>query len=545
MFWRKSSRSPQPRTTQCETQKQRKETQEPTAPMEQWEILQTLDGAGHFQCRHQLFAELAKASKLPVALEVSEDCCPATRHQGDLQFYTPEMLEARRALRSNPNVLAALDGMWNTVPKKLHYLVDRAIYFEVYTKLYEQLVPDQSAAAIACSLAQDWEHDRQGSQVLSREMFFDSMFDLTDMWCASVSEEEYTCFIKCCTTVCAKRDTEAVADPVGNGEPEESVPRPSGLLDAWRASQNQMIGLGASPERGACQGDDRGSPRGDTEWREISTAPPKSKAQSPTSRRAGCPRRKTLPLPALPLSPKPHTAHLQAVAAELDRAASPRLPELGLSDRPRGDPTATSLVQDFSPPLSPTSALQLAVHADPEPPPLDRPPKLRPLPLVPVPCAILSPSGCTRPPPSPSHALSPPCNTSGTTPASSRSSSSSRAVKQPSPRTPVPEPVAGRLRASSHARRSLDEMLSPDGRFSPGRTPPDLCRDDPLGLFIAGTPRTKPTSILQKVSYETTRGEVRAGCEGKQATHIIQPAALSRGVRALKARPGALHWCQS
>lgn len=154
-----------------------------------------------FQARHGGMVDLVKANKLHVATEVTGDCCPHLRYQGDMAFYTPMKLEERQALRSNAAVLGALQEMWDLLPKKLRFLIDKPIYFQVYMKLYQEFVPSQSSSQIMAALQQDWEQDRKGSHVLSMEAFFDSMFALTDLWCPTVSAEDYVAFVHRCISV--------------------------------------------------------------------------------------------------------------------------------------------------------------------------------------------------------------------------------------------------------------------------------------------------------------------------------------------------------
>eukprot|EP00667_Euglena_gracilis_P006814 EG_transcript_6872 len=465
MLWRKITRAPRPK---CPAEPlQTPDPAESSSPDDSSEELSPGDDdEGYFQRRHQLFAELAKASKLPVALEVAEGRVPASRHQGDLQFYTPEMLGARQALRSNPNVLAALHGMWRVVPKKLHFLVDRAIYFEVYAKLYRQLVPNRPAGAISCSLAQDWEHDRQGSQVLSMEMFFDSMFDLTDMWCDTVTEEEYVHFIECCTAVLLQPDSPPAGKALAQGRrgPEGGRP-PPGLLDAWRN-------------------------------RRLRDPPP----------------------PALePLSG-------DAVEEEEEGEEGEGTPTVeagaGLEggDGAVGNPVVPLLLQDFSPPMSPTLSSQRSVRTD-----IDRPPRLRP------------PSSSRRST-EPSPVLSPKSRSRPTL-GSRRTRSLPQDIN-----TAAPSPV-GRL----SGKPCVPALGSPAPGLPPNVAGPKLCLGglslpsrppaDPWGpavLCLGGTPRVPPVGPEGPARRDLNR-----------LSRIRQPDPFLTGFgQALKIHPKAAQWRQ-
>ena len=86
---------------------------------------------------------MVKARKLPVAIEVPTNIVrpPELRCQGNLAHYSPNSLHARFALRKHPQVLKALQEMWDKMPKQMNYLVDWHIYFWFAKKLAKELVP--------------------------------------------------------------------------------------------------------------------------------------------------------------------------------------------------------------------------------------------------------------------------------------------------------------------------------------------------------------------------------------------------------------------
>lgn len=72
--------------------------------------------------------------------------------------------------------------------------VARSEYDSVQSKLCRLLRPSITTAELQRILDEDWAHDTKGSSELSRSQLFDSLFELCDVWCPGVEEEQYKAF---------------------------------------------------------------------------------------------------------------------------------------------------------------------------------------------------------------------------------------------------------------------------------------------------------------------------------------------------------------
>ena len=48
---------------------------------------------------------------------------------------------------------------------------------------------------------QDWDIDRQGADVLGMDLFFEAVYHMVDIWCTTISVEDYVAFINRCSHV--------------------------------------------------------------------------------------------------------------------------------------------------------------------------------------------------------------------------------------------------------------------------------------------------------------------------------------------------------
>lgn len=127
--------------------------------------------------------------------------------QGNADLATEEMMDARHALRSEPQVVEVLEAFWNvelknaalghTVDSADHgaVLVSRAGFFALYERAYRVLLEEWDPSDAAESIAEDWAHDAGGAPGLRREAFEDSLFELADVWTEGLSALEYATFL--------------------------------------------------------------------------------------------------------------------------------------------------------------------------------------------------------------------------------------------------------------------------------------------------------------------------------------------------------------
>ena len=152
----------------------------------------------------------------------AEDDEKAAWQQGDASMYTKDKIQQRAALRRHPAVLEVLQDFWGVVTgvcpdkeipvgarcpicgKLAGVLRSEAneptVAFDAYEALYERIyravLEEWDPADASATIAEDWQNDTKGCQSLTREAFFDSLFELADHWCATVEAREYVTFIK-------------------------------------------------------------------------------------------------------------------------------------------------------------------------------------------------------------------------------------------------------------------------------------------------------------------------------------------------------------
>lgn len=128
--------------------------------------------------------------------------------QGRMSVYAQPGVEIRLALRRTPKVLEALGEWWLTA---IPFSVDGSIREEVTAseehsmakqdymtcvhKIYKALVKDWDEADCNAVAEAEWIKDADANGQMSRDFFFDAIFELADTYTRSVSEGEYYEFL--------------------------------------------------------------------------------------------------------------------------------------------------------------------------------------------------------------------------------------------------------------------------------------------------------------------------------------------------------------
>ena len=153
------------------------------------------------------------------------------------KFYTSEAIDARCALRYDPNVLRHLRA-WTRIVD-LHAMrhalnrttMDRPLYAFIFLKVSLALTAANTAEELRTTVAQDWANDcRDGSQ-LSYEQFKDALFEVADAFTGTTDADEYAGFLDMLLT-CIYKDgafledeqiIRASARPTGLAEDDELI----------------------------------------------------------------------------------------------------------------------------------------------------------------------------------------------------------------------------------------------------------------------------------------------------------------------------------
>jgi len=124
--------------------------------------------------------------------------------QGDTTLYEEEVLERRMELRRDPLVREALEEWWVTVVNSLtsggvtvepeQCAISKEQYVLVCSRIYELLISGSFGARVQA--AAEWDVDRKGALMMSRELWLDAIFECADTWTCGVSAEQYAAFLR-------------------------------------------------------------------------------------------------------------------------------------------------------------------------------------------------------------------------------------------------------------------------------------------------------------------------------------------------------------
>ncbi|KAG1687783.1 hypothetical protein DVH05_004652 [Phytophthora capsici] len=137
----------------------------------------------------------------PVLL--TEDLYSRARSEHDAQEilnYTPEALALRFSLRNHPDVIDAVKQLWSVeLPRDEMGCIDQKGYASLFRRIGRSLEPDATKRRLRRmerTIQEDWVRDSRGEAIMGFANFFDSVFELADLWCETIDVEEYIDFLR-------------------------------------------------------------------------------------------------------------------------------------------------------------------------------------------------------------------------------------------------------------------------------------------------------------------------------------------------------------
>ncbi|KAL3664632.1 hypothetical protein V7S43_010381 [Phytophthora oleae] len=137
----------------------------------------------------------------PVLL--TEDLYSRARSEHDAQEilnYTPEALALRFSLRNHPDVIDAVKQLWSVeLPRDEMGCIDQHGYASLFRRIGRSLEPDATKRRLRRmekTIKEDWLRDSKGEAIMGFANFFDSVFELADLWCETIDVEEYIAFLR-------------------------------------------------------------------------------------------------------------------------------------------------------------------------------------------------------------------------------------------------------------------------------------------------------------------------------------------------------------
>lgn len=115
--------------------------------------------------------------------------------QGDPSMYTVESKRARRKLREDPEVIQNIQKFWQLLDKDSDGKLTEQGYSDLYVRICKVIRPTFELEQAQKEVSVDFKRDARGAKSLTYEVFFDSMFELVDIWTVDIRSKSYTTFL--------------------------------------------------------------------------------------------------------------------------------------------------------------------------------------------------------------------------------------------------------------------------------------------------------------------------------------------------------------
>lgn len=171
------------------------------------------------------------------------------RDAQELMNYTPEALALRFSLRNDPTLLDAVKELWSVeMPRDSLGCIDQKAYTAFFRRIAKTIDSDhfhnkRQHRGVNKAIEDDWKRDAKGESIMSFANFFDSTFELADLWCESIDVDEYVDFLqRIRRRISVPRNGKRVLRPIkqvrpidddssgsesSSGSDEEEAPKPS------------------------------------------------------------------------------------------------------------------------------------------------------------------------------------------------------------------------------------------------------------------------------------------------------------------------------
>jgi hypothetical protein len=115
---------------------------------------------------------------------------------GDTTMYTETAIARRNALKSDAVVIDSINDFINLYQSDFNGCVNRKEYERMYGKMCTVLRTTVDQVEFKKMMDEEWKKDSKGYEKLTREMLFDSLFELCDIWCPNIDPNEYKAFFE-------------------------------------------------------------------------------------------------------------------------------------------------------------------------------------------------------------------------------------------------------------------------------------------------------------------------------------------------------------
>lgn len=113
---------------------------------------------------------------------------------GDTTMYTETSIARRNALKSDSVVAESINDFISLYQMDSSGCINRKEYERMYGKMCSILRVSIDPVEYKRILEDEWKKDSKGYEKITKEMIFDGLFELCDIWCPNIDPLEYKAF---------------------------------------------------------------------------------------------------------------------------------------------------------------------------------------------------------------------------------------------------------------------------------------------------------------------------------------------------------------
>ena len=113
------------------------------------------------------------------------------REQANPDLSTPENIRKRQELKKSPLIANQINRIWLLLKKNAQGRLEKTSYMNLFIRLCKIFNPDFTFQEALRVVNDDFVRDSRGEKTLTYEMFYDSLFELVDIWHPDISEKGY------------------------------------------------------------------------------------------------------------------------------------------------------------------------------------------------------------------------------------------------------------------------------------------------------------------------------------------------------------------
>ncbi|SBT34630.1 hypothetical protein POVWA1_023210 [Plasmodium ovale wallikeri] len=117
--------------------------------------------------------------------------------EGDLSFENEELKKEREEIRNNKVFIECVKNIWsNILKKKMDDKLSKIEYYKIMLRICKVLIPQFEIKEIIKIVDDEWKNDSKGKKHLNFFSFFNTFFELADIWTPTINANDYVYFLK-------------------------------------------------------------------------------------------------------------------------------------------------------------------------------------------------------------------------------------------------------------------------------------------------------------------------------------------------------------